>query len=151
MTLLRVLAATCVVVLVLTTSGDARQAQDRLDYQTFARLSPDERFAYWNRTTPEVRSELAQAHANAWLTANQQRLTSAQVANLKAVIALLTPDFYGDPTSRESLARSAEMERTLLCTLWKSDVVQAFMPTGKAISVTWMDDVSSWLRKCYLS
>jgi len=46
--------------------------------------------------------------------------------------------------------QSAALERKLFCTLWKSDVVTAFQPVGGNITVTWMDDVSTWLRKCYL-
>lgn len=147
---LRVFAATCVGMLALAMSSVAIQAQQSLDYSAFTRLSPDERLRYWNRTTAEVRSGLAQAHATAWLTANERQLTTAQVANVKSVVALLTPEFYGDPLSAAMLARSAEIERTLLCTLWKSEVVQAFRPLGNTISVTWMDDVFTWLRKCYV-
>ena len=119
-------------------------------YASFVRLSPEQRRAYWIKATPAARSQIAQAHATGWLTANEKALSAAQITSLKEAIALLTPAFYGDPTSASGMAQSAALERKLFCTVWKSDVVAAFQPVGSNITVTWMDDVSTWLRKCYL-
>ena len=119
-------------------------------YESFVKLSPEQRMDQWVKATPDVRSQIAQTHATRWLTANEKALSAAQVVSLKEAIMMLTPAFYGDPLSPAAMAQSAALERKLLCTIWKSDVVAAFQPTGRGMKITWMDDVSTWLRKCYL-
>jgi hypothetical protein len=146
----RFLAVTLGLALVGTIASSSAMQVTATPYATFVKLSPEQRRDYWIKATPAAKSQIAQAHATAWLSANEKSLGAAQITSLKESIALLTPAFYDDPTSASGMAQSAALERKLFCAVWKSDVVAAFQPLGSKISVTWMDDVSTWLRKCYL-
>src|SRR5690242_18000261 len=95
MTLYRLLGYALAITFVFGAMRTVPRAQTELSYDAFAKLSAPERSDYWNATTPQVRSRLAQGHLTAWMTANQRRLSADQISNLKAVIALLTPEFYG--------------------------------------------------------
>jgi hypothetical protein len=139
------LALVCALTLAAGGAGGAAGAE----YDAFLKLSAQERQAHWSQATPAAKSQIAQAHATAWLTANEKRLDAAQIARLKQTIAVLTPDFYGATTpATEATARAHE--RQLACTIWKSDIATAFRPAGREISVTWLEDVSGWLRGCFL-
>jgi len=146
MRIARVRAHAFAVTLALSVTVASTQTPAELTYTAFVQLPAGERVDDWNRTTPEVRSRLAQAHATAWMTAHEKRLSPAQIANLKEAIALLTPEFYRNPESPAMMAQSAELERKVMCTVWKSEAVVAFRPLGKSIPVTWTDDVFTWLK-----
>ena len=120
-------------------------------YESFVQLPKEQRWAYWQTATPEAKSQLTQAHATAWVIANQRTLSLAQVASLREAIASITPALAGNSESPNGVAQLAALERKLLCTVWKSQVVQAFQPLGEPVHVGLVDNVSTWLRGCHLA
>jgi hypothetical protein len=116
-----------------------------MTHEAFMAIETSKRSDVFAKLTPENKSALKRAHANAWLTKNKYRLSTKQTAAVQEAIAFLSPDLYREPGSPAMRTKEDQVRRQLECTLSRNDVIAAFTFLAPSSAPTLSEQVDEWL------
>lgn len=127
-------------------SGASAQVQVQpMTYEAFMAVGTPKRSEVFATLTPENKSALKRAHAEAWLARNRQRLSATQIAVVQEAIAFLSPELYRQPAIAEMRVKEGKIRQQLECTLNRSDVIEAFTFLTPGPAPTFSERVDEWL------
>lgn len=152
---MRILTMALVFVLTCTLSSSAG-AQDpsasaastqvqTMTHDAFIAIEARTRSDVFAKLTPENKSALKRAHAQAWLAKNKHRLSAKQIAVVQDAIAFLSPELYREPSSATMRTREEQVRHKLECALARNDVIEAFTFQGRNPAPTLSARVDEWL------
>ena len=144
-------AASVLVMLVISGAG-AWAGQPGISYDSFMRLSPQERETAFASLDPDTKATLKRTHAERWLNENRASLSSAQTALVQEAIDFVAPALYASPGDRSLRDKERQLAQRLACTLGPDRAMAAFSfrdggqrPQPGSNSV---DAWAQWLAEC---
>lgn len=126
-------------------SGPSQVQLQPMTYEAFMAVETPKRSEVFATLTPENKSALKRAHAEAWLARNRQRLSTKQIAAVQEAIAFLSPELYRQPAVAEMRVKEGKIRQQLECTLNRSDVIEAFTFLTPGPAPTFSERVDEWL------
>ena len=100
------------------------------DYDSFMKLTPDQRRARFDGIDAETKVAIVRAHAERWLETNRSRLTPAEVAVFEELVAFITPENYRELTGHVVSERERALRARMRCRVSPDDVSAAFNVLG---------------------
>lgn len=114
-------------------------------YESFMKLSTDQRRAHFDTLGPDAKARLKRTHAERWLAENRRHLTPAQAALVEEAIAFFTPALYQHPADGAKRRQEDDLRSRLVCSLSSHQVGAAFTFLPQPEKLTWRGAVDEWL------
>jgi hypothetical protein len=109
------------------------QAPAPVTYEAFCKLDQETRRRAFNEVTAENRADLVRTHIERWQDANRDRLTPQQLALLKELLALITPDTYRGGAGTEEARLKAREIQTRQALIFTLEDMQQMQPSAPCI------------------
>lgn len=95
-----------------------------MDYEDFCKRPADEKRQVFDAITAENRAVLARTQIERWRDANQKRLTPPQLASLKDMLELMTPDLYRPESRTEAMVKGMrDLEQKQIALFTREDLL----------------------------